>query len=255
MEKNYFNTYWINLDRSSERKKNMEEFFLKNDINNTRFSAIDRLNGNQIENLVTFKENVFVEEKCRGQIACLLSHLFLIKNFYEKDPNDYCLILEDDIDFQYFNKYNLDFEKTINKVILDCKHDWEIIQLSFTVRKNKEFKLKSNDLYFKWKDSYYGTIAYIINKKGALKLINNNFKDDKILIDLTTDDKKNYYVADCLLYKQVNTYTFKIPIFSFNINFKSIVGSKEDSIIMGARVIKDTIQFYDTILQTYPKNQ
>ena len=247
-----FTTYWINLDRSIDRKNNMEKFFNKFNIKNERFSGIDgSLNP---FNHIIFKDNLVPEDVNKSKLSCLLSHLFVIKNFYEKDPNDFCLILEDDIDFQYFNKYNLDFKKTINKIVRECKNEWEIIQVSFTIRKNNDFKTDPFNLYLNWRYKYYGTIAYIINKNAALKLIYNNFKDNKVLVDLTLEEKKNYYVSDCLLYKQVLTYTYKIPLFSYNPNFESIIGSKEDTLNFGLKMIKDTIQFYDPLLQIYPKN-
>jgi GR25 family glycosyltransferase involved in LPS biosynthesis len=249
-----FNTYWINLDRCNDRKKNMELFFNKFHIKNKRISAIDGSIKDIFNNYVIFKDNKIIEKEKNCQLACLLSHLITIRGFYENDPNDYCLILEDDIDFQVFFNYNLNLKKTINKIIRECKENWEIIQLSYTVRKNKQFKSDPFNLYTSWKDSYYGTIAYIINKKAALKLINNNFNGNKIFIDLTNEKKNNYYVADYLLYHEVKTLTYKIPIFIYNKNFKTIIGSKTSAQVSGIIMLHDSIKFYDVLLKFYPKN-
>ena len=249
-----FNTYWINLDRCSDRKRHMELFFNKFNIKNKRVSAIDGSIKGIFDNYVIFKDDIIIEKEKNGQLACLLSHLITIKDFYENDPNDFCLILEDDIDFQVFYNYNLNLKKTINKIINECKENWEIIQLSYTVRKNNQFKSDPFNLYTNWKDTYYGTIAYIINKNAALKLINNNFCGNKIFIDLTNDKKTNYYVADYLLYHEVKTLTYKIPIFIYNKSFGTIIGSKKNTQVAGIIMLRDSVLFYDKLLKIYPKN-
>ena len=160
--------YWINLDRSPERKESMEKMFKDNafsGIPQKRISAVDGNNEDQVYDLFTvYNYNVGPKE-----YACTLSHLNAIKQFNESN-HDIALILEDDCTLE-LKKY---WKKSIREIMQNAPADWEIIMLNYVI-------LPGNDHPFlKWDNDYdsdytevlpSATLAYIINKKGSNKII------------------------------------------------------------------------------------
>lgn len=205
MENNYLDgidvVYWINLDRSQERRENMEKMFKDGfHIPNNRISAIDGKNEVLVYNqFKTNKYNITTKE-----YACTLSHLNAIKNFNES-TYDIALILEDDCTLE-LKKY---WKKSVKQIMNEAPEDWEIIMLNYII-------LPGNDHPFlTWKnDSDYTDIlpssclSYIINKKGSNKII--NIEDNKHVL---SDDI--HHVADAYIYLSAKTYCYKYPMFIY----------------------------------------
>ena len=173
--------YWINLNKSEDRKKRMEKLLKKQNIKNVHISAID---GGKDLNL----------RAC----ACCASHIKAIKTFYESG-NDVGIICEDDISFEY-KKY---WRNTLTNVINEAPKDWEILQLGVitswfwphAIIKN------SKQLYIPYHDYISSTLCYVINRKGAEKL-------------LQVKEKPSNH-AELYIYKNVKTYTYKYPMFTY----------------------------------------
>ena len=90
--------YIINLKRRPDRKKNMEAIFSKNHLLPNFFDAIDGRNLTQNDfNILTAKGRA-PSLWNRNQVGCLLSHLSIIKDAF--DRNYECIwICEDDVKF------------------------------------------------------------------------------------------------------------------------------------------------------------
>jgi GR25 family glycosyltransferase involved in LPS biosynthesis len=270
---NNFITYWINLDKSIDRKEYMIKLLKKYKIKNIRIPGIDGTNKSIVDRLVKYKNsddnnsknlNFFLNDKeikyenhhvenFDKQLGCLISHINAIKYFYEKDNNDYCLILEDDVNFDLFAKYNLNFNETINSIVKECNKEWDILQLSYTVKKSGALSSNPIDMYLDWFPKCYGTVGYVINKKGAKKLINHIYINNKIIIDNNNFYK---YVADFYLYSQLKTYIYKIPIFSFNSNFDSIINSSKDLESKASLTINEHRNYFKIYIENVlPKNK
>ena len=293
---NNFITYWINLDKSIDRKEYMVKLLNKQKIKNIRIPGIDGTNKNLIEKLIKYKNNNYnnvnsdlielselsdinnsssskkskndndnenkkvnfiskdTEFKFENhhadnfdkQFGCFLSHLHAIKYFLEKDSSEFCLILEDDVNFDLFEKNNLNFYETINSVVNECNNDWNIIQLSYTVKKSNALSSNPINMYLEWFPKCYGTIAYIINKSGAKKLIKNLYVNNKIIIDKSILTK---YVADFYLYSMLKTYVYKIPLFSFNNNFDSIINSSKELETKAIRTINEHRNYFKIFIE------
>jgi hypothetical protein len=195
--------YWINLDRSEDRKKFMEKQFKQYNIkNNVRIEAID---GNTLNENVNYPYNYHHSSglikltKC--EIACTMSHIKAIKQAY-LDDIDFALIMEDDCDFRYLN-----FQKKSIIELFEIAKDAEVIQLLTTcpyyeLCVTDELLLKG----FKWNAG-----AYVITKKG----INNLLNIDGSTIKLTE--------ADDYVYRHLITYHVTKPYFR--------IGTKYDTLI------------------------
>jgi len=95
--------YWINLDRSKDRRKRMEKMF-KNPVFKgkkiIRISAVDGKAPDIDQVLNANFEGMQLEKYTKIEYACLLSHLNTIKQFSESS-DEVALIMEDDTTLEY----------------------------------------------------------------------------------------------------------------------------------------------------------
>ena len=109
------------------------------------------------------------------------------------------LILEDDMTLE-FKPY---WETSLTEYITRAPNNWDILQLCYI----------SNSIppttYSIWKPIYFSTGAYVINRKGANKImkmyINNNWHLPKT----------QSHNADSLIYNLCIVYTSRIPFFIY----------------------------------------
>jgi GR25 family glycosyltransferase involved in LPS biosynthesis len=234
--------YWINLDRSVNRRKKMEAIFkdtvfniyspfqctgaLECDNSHKRYSAvvnpgrIDVKNKNIIRikaidgrdnNDISILNNTLVNKKNDDNLtyACLMSHLTAIEEF-SKTNLEYALILEDDLSLEYKPYWN----KRISDIINNAPIDWEIIMLEmllfkpaisyFSFHDYVEAQSSSDD-----KKNIYCTGAYLINKKGAIKMMNTK-QNNKFILDTNIS-----HCADRYIFKVLKTYAYKYPYFTY----------------------------------------
>ena len=195
--------YWINLDRSSDRRENMEIFFedeIFSGIQNKRISAVD---GND-EAYVYNQFTVYNYNAKTKEYACTLSHLNAIKEFNESN-NQVALILEDDCTLE-LKKY---WKKTVREIMQNAPNDWEIIMLNYIILPG------NNHPFLEWKNGSDYTevlpsscLSYIINKKGSNKII--KIENDKYIFN-----DNIHHVADAYIYKSAKTYCYKYPMFIY----------------------------------------
>jgi glycosyl transferase family 25 len=191
------NIYYINLDRSLERKERIEKIFIENNLNFKRISGIDgkNLDFEDIKKKYSYNTNMNIYE-----IGCALSHMKAIQTAFD-DGLDNVIIMEDDCNFEYIKYKN----NPINELI-KLNNDWDIIQLGSTNTKKKfEYIIKSNLDLVKIYDS--GAFAYIINRKGMEKILNNFAKN-------------HLEVSEIMLFTKCNTYITK-PYFTY-FNYKEL---------------------------------
>ena len=191
---------WINLDRCEARRKSMEELLSHFKIPAVRLSASD----GKCENVTQHFKFQIGEKSSKAQYGCLLSHLRAIKLFYDSE-NENALVLEDDacLDFVPY------WRKSIKQIIEEAPKDWEIIQLSFISMRDltEDYTRWALDSRGYWNFNLYGTLAYVINRKGAEKILNIR-KEDKWYLD-----NQFQHVADEVLYGLTQTYTYRYPMF------------------------------------------
>ena len=194
--------YWVNLDRSNDRKKKMETIVSNFNIKNIRIKASDgklESDDNIYGKFITDKFSML-----KLEYACLLSHLNTIKQFSES-KYEVALILEDDISLEF----SIYWDKPISEIIKKAPKDWDIIMVGYmNVSNSKEIYSKNTD-----KNVILSTWSYIINKKSAIKFINSIYKNDKYY--LTTNFA---HQADLFLYRMNNTYVYKYPYFTYRNN-------------------------------------
>jgi len=203
--------YWINLDRSTKRRADMNELledpaFTKYKIKTVRIPAVD---GADIKNINALLETPLPANKTDNLnvYGCILSHMNTIKQFSESN-NKIALILEDDATLEY-KQY---WRQSIRTIIGNAPSDWEIIQLGlipgsgYSVQNAKMFEPHVTRLQ-------WSTIAYLINRDGAQKFIRNHCSNTgKYSFDPSYTD---HHTADIYLYDKIRTYTYKYPYFTY----------------------------------------
>ena len=200
--------YWINLDRSEKRRKNMEESLKQIKIKNQRIKAVDGKFDSDENIYGKFIITDNFNKSSKIEYACLLSHLNAIKTFSES-PHDIALILEDDLSLEY-TKY---WDKKISEIIDEAPSDWEIIMLNYASEEKLETDYTLN---------FYGRISccgsYLINKKGAQRLINNIYTNGKFILL-----PKSVHTSDNYIYTELRTYAYKYPYFTYPTNNDSTI--------------------------------
>lgn len=218
--------YYINLDKSVDRKNDME-IKLKN-YTHERFRAIDTNNPIYIE----YKNNNWIPKYHKQHpnfICCLLSHLYAVKMAYDNNLED-VIIIEDDANISIFNEVCDTFLKIWN----NNKHYIDVLQLFCS---SHNFYKDITDIRFnKWMKNgvcfgkcqfgcqYYATTGIIYSRKGIetiMKLYKNGH------FDLSNSVSDVYLVADAFIYEKTNSYSLKFPII-YEDKYKSTLGHNYD---------------------------
>ena len=192
--------YWINMDNSKDNYINMMNIFEIIPIKNIRINLTDNINNNIYNIYNKFNNTTFT--RSITEYGCLLSHLETINKF-SKSKYNICLILEDNISLELIKYWN----KSINTIIADAPTNWEIIMLTYMTDQPLTALYTYNTGFI------YSTGAYIINKKAAGKFINNNFINDKFILNST-----KIHTTDKYLFSSFITYAYKYPYFIHNNN-------------------------------------
>ena len=155
-----FNTYVINLKNDHHRWANIKKNMIKHNIDLIRFEGI---NGNK-DKLYKYKNHVHpicLKICARSVIGCGLSHIKLNKFIYEKDDNEFALVLEDDA---FSNSKNL--KKKIKNIVDNAPNNWDIITLYCQGICNNKKTYNSSNIFTG------GMLSYLISKSGQYKIKN-----------------------------------------------------------------------------------
>ena len=158
--------YWINLAREKDRREKMEQ--LLEGLNNTRISAYDGDKLTEAEVRKYNKSKQLDRNLTKYEIACALSHLKVLKKIYY-DGHPYALVLEDDINFDYFRHIGFRL-KDVAKLSDTC------IQLSIMCSDNRKwYKLRRfAEGSFIEDVNYDSAGAYLIHREYISKVLFNS---------------------------------------------------------------------------------
>jgi len=188
---------WINLDNAVTRRNNLLKEFADNNItDHYRVNAYHSVD----------------DTKRSKESACCRSHLQALTHFLLNTNDEYALICEDDLTFE-LKKY---WKEPVEDVVKNAPSDWGIIQLA-TIIQNIETKFGHRDLYFKWGDQKSSsTLAWVIHRKCAVKLLNTYISSNNIFAAATAADSWSsgiYQRVD--KYTEYTSYTYKYPMFIY----------------------------------------
>lgn len=172
-----YKTFYINLDRSHDRREKMEKQFYIHNIKASRFSAIDGklLDKEFLRSTTTPKSFYYLDLNNRkrlthedinstGHYAVFLSHITLWKKLLEDNEADFYLIFEDDVILN-----NLFIHKFNN--IVKNNHKFDFISLIYISKRMNNMYNKYNGMYL-IRHPFFGMQSYVISKNGAKRLLN-----------------------------------------------------------------------------------
>lgn len=191
--------YWINLERSKDRYNYMTDL-LKDDtfigMKKKRIEAVDGKRKDIQSFLRTKFHNLDFKEK-PNIYCCLLSHLNTLLEF-AKSNHKTALIFEDDVSLEY-KQY---WKNSLHDCVKHAPPDWEVLQLAI-ITLNKMPHL----LYTPYKEQFWSSAAYIVNKKAVLHFL-KHFFNGKFILD-------ENHTSESYIFKNMNTYTYKYPYFTY----------------------------------------
>jgi GR25 family glycosyltransferase involved in LPS biosynthesis len=204
--KNLPHIYWLNLDSDVERRKYMETQFRYWEIEkHTRISGYDARGDNDVScNL----KGIIPDNVNQNELGCCMSHLKAIKHFYEETDDEYCIIVEDDV--------NLDIAKYWNFTWTDffslLPYDWDCVQLTTICTGDIHVKL-----HLKFINDFSAAI-YLISRHHASKMMKHHIRGNKFKLD---NGVKPRAVSEDTILESGKTYT--IPLFLYNLEFDSTI--------------------------------
>ena len=202
-----FPKYYINLDRSEDRRKNMEKEIEEYGLKNIkRVSAFD---GKKLENrregtIDGYEYKNINDKKCiKSEIAITMSHIKAIQEAF-KDGHEKALIFEDDMSMTLVPHWKISFAKLLKNIPGEC----DILLLSNDDKGNKPKIISEKE-----KCNGRNGGAYIITESGMMKLSkflkhkSFNFHNyDKMIWDIHIMNDLNVYHSNISLFLQYNFY-------------------------------------------------
>lgn len=190
--------YYINLDRSEDRKEYMEnQFKFWNIENYTRISGYD----GTVDDLSGILKGKYPDQMNSKDVGCCTSHLKAIKYWYENSDTSCALIMEDDCDLDTVKYWPFTWKDFYSKV----PFDYDIVQLAVInpgrmyLQLHKRF---AND---------FSTACYLITRHHAKKLIDLCCRDEKYKLDYKAKPRCN---SEHLIYESGNCFAIPLLLYS-----------------------------------------
>jgi len=206
--------YWININKSIDRRIFMEEQFKINGFPNERIEAITP---EILETIIEDKAPYNCgspacvynnQNDCKFEFSCTCSHLNAIKEGYKSDAS-YFIVCEDDI----YIPFKLNYEKIIKTLPID----FDICQMMVLNEESNDylynecFKGKGEFfIKFDYTKKLFSTGMYLISKKGAKQILDLFTNKDSLKYDFR--NVLSFKQADYMLYMYINSYTITFPL-------------------------------------------
>jgi len=187
--------YVINLPRRTDRLANFKDSYYKSDISKNNLIIVEAIDGENFEQIQGFApestrqilqtgKRKTHQELTPGMIGCYLSHYIAYEKFLESGK-EHAFIFEDD------SKIAPVF---FVGALKNPPQDWDIIMVGV----QSCMDCPDSDENFKRLNEFYGAGGYLINRKGAYKMM--KYKEnpvahqiDLLMAKLCKENKLNSY--------------------------------------------------------------
>ena len=231
---NFPTSYYVTLEESVDRQKNIINQFEKYGISpipivSKRFS--------ESNDIVTGK---YLHQLNAGTAGCCVSHLKAIKNWYESTSEDYAFFFEDDLSLETVQYWDFTWEEFIESL----PEDAECVQL-LTIRNDFEtFEIRERY----WND--WGATAYILTRDYAKKIIDTYIKGN--IFQLEIPNSEIMPLIENILFTSVGK-SYTVPLFLENIEFDSTFSKDQDDDVNAGQ--KNNHKVAHEIVLSYWKNK
>ena len=197
--------HWLNQDADENRRFYMEEQFKYWNIeNHTRIAGYDAREDDPSEHL----KGKVPDNVSPAELGCCMSHLKAIKYFYEETDDEYCMILEDDVDFSTVKYWNFTWREFVGYL----PYDWDCVQMTTITTGDIHVKLHLKFI------NDFSAAAYLISRHHAAKILKHHIRGDKYKLDNGVVPRA---VSEDVILETGKTYT--IPLFLYNLDFGSTI--------------------------------
>lgn len=157
----------------------------------------DAILGKDLDKNVLIKNKILKSDSTlkTNEIACALSHISVIKRFYDSSEKDTLFVFEDDIEL------NKDYYDKIANVMKTVPDDWEYIQFGHCWNNCLTMKKVEGTDYLYISSNPLCGHSYALNKKGAKKILDDvneqglgNDPMDVVIVKLMNKGLKLYTV-------------------------------------------------------------
>jgi GR25 family glycosyltransferase involved in LPS biosynthesis len=196
--------YWINIDRSQDRREFMEEQFKNKSLDNVRVSAITPSDFDDVledKRPLTCKHPGCV--RCEYEYACISSHIKAMIEGLKDTSNDWFVVMEDDIVIPF----DINYDEMIRALPKEAQLVQLLILYGPTVKALYDLSISHNIRFIKWQYLLPSTGMYIISREGAEILVGKYFKNNKY--NFTACEYQ--VVADVALYSSINSFATTFP--------------------------------------------
>lgn len=194
--------YVINMERSIDRKKYIEDHFKKYGVSEYTFvKAVD----GSVEDIPNFIVNSQALQITNGEAACSISHLKAIELWLDSSDSEYGIIVEDDVSFETVDFWNFEWTDFLNSVT----KKYDILQLAIINNFKVNPRLHLREI-LDWSAS-----VYLIKRDYAKKLIARHKIGDKYILNVP----RHLSVSEGMLFG--NALCYSIPLFTYSLNLGS----------------------------------
>ena len=209
--KNFPEIYWLSLPESNERRENMHRQLYKFNLSSNMIDGYDgRIQDYLSEsNLV---EGSYFSQMNSCEVACAMSHIKMVKHWYEKSDSEYAIFFEDDINLETINYWNFCWDDVMSIL----PQDWNVIQMCLIRVEDIDTVRLHTRTNINWSLG-----AYLINRNYAKKLIEDYCPKNKYTLSLKGDPNAIPY-AENIIYFLGEPHTYTLPLFVENVKFNSV---------------------------------
>jgi GR25 family glycosyltransferase involved in LPS biosynthesis len=194
--------YVINMEKSEDRKKYIQDHFEKYMV--SEYSFVNAIDGSK-EDLNKYINNLDQLTVSQNEISCGMSHLKAISYWLETSDSEYAIIMEDDASLETVDFWNFTWKDFYSAV--DKKYD--ILQLAITNNFNINTRLHLRE-HLDW-----CAAVYLIKRSFAEKLVKKYVFDEKY----TFSPRRTLSVPEGVVYTGSTCYS--IPLFTYTVEFES----------------------------------
>lgn len=197
----------ISLEESTDRRQELLRQFNEYNIKHVNFLISKRFA--ECNDVVTGDQ---VSTLSDGHKGCSISHLKMIKNWYENTSEPYGFFCEDDLSLETVQYWNF----TWNKFIDTLPKNWECVQLLYLKDEGniKTLKLKTRD----WDD--WAVTCYVMKRSYAKKIIDSYIKENSFHLQVLDPDSRIQPLIENILFTR-NGPVHSIALFTENTNYSS----------------------------------
>jgi hypothetical protein len=160
--------YYMSLEESSDRQENIKKQF---EFYNLQITPIISKRFADCDDKVT---GPFVDILDNGTKGCVVSHLKMIKEWYNDTCEDYAFFCEDDLSLETVDYWNFTWSEFIEQL----PDDWECVQLCCVRPDEIDIQLRERDSYD------WSVTAYILKREYAKKILDRYVLEDSYHLEI-----------------------------------------------------------------------